>query len=71
MIDQTGHAPDAALDQILTSIHQQAVGMIFTKTLPVLATVPFGKLVVYDNGAGTKAIYLRTGLGNLGHVALT
>lgn len=61
----------AMTNKILDSFADQAEGTIYTSTLPTTATVPLGKKVVYDDGAGTKRIYWKTGQGNLGYVALT
>ena len=59
------------MQQILDDIIEQSEGTIFTDTLPTTTTVPVGKKVVYDDGAGTKRIYYKTGKGNLGYISLT
>jgi hypothetical protein len=77
MIDETNRLPSlkpedhGTLTKILSDIHQQALGVIYTDTLPTIDSTPFGKLVVYDDGAGTKRMYLRTGKSNLAYVGLT
>lgn len=60
-----------ALNKALADIESQALGVIYTSTEPTISTTPLGKIVIYDNGAGTKRIYVRTGQNNLGYVALT
>lgn len=57
--------------KIIGNIQERAIEFLYTATLPTASTVPNGKLVIYDNGAGTKRIYLKTGKGNLGFVNLT
>lgn len=59
------------IQKILGYLHQEAISIIYTSTLPTASTVPSGKLVIYDDGAGTKRIYVRTGKGNIGFVNLT
>ena len=77
MIDQTDRLPDLTeaslpvLQKILEDNAQQTEGTILTDTEPTTATVPVGKKVIYDNGAGTKRIYWKTGKGNLGYINLT
>lgn len=75
MIDEKDIQPDMQnlpmLRKILTNIHQTAAGLIYTDTVPTLETTPMGKLVIYDNGTGTKRIYLKTGKNNLGYLSLT
>jgi len=60
----------SVLSQILASIHQQAVGFMYTATEPTASTTPYGKFVVYDDGS-TKRLYLKTGKDNLAYVDLT
>ena len=45
--------------------------MLYTDTVPTAATTPQGKMVIYDDGAGTKRIYYKTGKDNLGYITLT
>lgn len=76
-IDQTDNITDMSeaslptLQKMLSDNAEQTEGTIFTDTLPTTDTVPVGKKVVYDDGAGTKRIYWKTGQGNLGYIALT
>lgn len=69
MIDSTGNVNDPAIQYVLDGIHRQATGIIYSKTVPTV--VPEGKIIIHDDGAGTKRIYFRTGEGNTGYVALT
>lgn len=55
----------------IRNINKEAMGIIATSTEPTEKTVPPGKMVVYDDGAGTKRIYFRTGKDNVGYIALT
>ena len=57
----------STLKKALSSIAEQAVGTQFTDSAP--SKVPVGKLVVYDDGAGTVGVSVKTGEGNI--VALT
>ena len=62
---------DPTVTKIISEVAEKALGVIFTATEPTTSTVPQGKIVIYDNGAGTKRVYVRTGKGNIGYVALT
>lgn len=57
--------------KIIGNIQERAIEFLYTSTLPTVDTVPNGKFVVYDDGAGTKRLYVKTGRGNLGFVNLT
>ena len=59
------------MQQILDDIMDQSEGTLYTDTTPTADTVPVGKKVIYDDGAGTKRIYWKTGKGNLGYITLT
>lgn len=59
------------LQKIFDTIHNEAVGTVFTSTLPTATTTPTGKMVIYDDGGGTKRIYFKTGKDNLGYISLT
>jgi hypothetical protein len=58
-----------ALRKVIDNIHDQAAGFVYSSTIPT--DVPHGKILIYDNGAGTKRMYVKTGEGNLGWVGLT
>lgn len=62
-IDKLRSVTDPSLEKILMDIYTQAVGIQYLTTAPT--TVPEGKIVIYDDGAGTKGICLRTGQGNI------
>ncbi len=59
------------LNNILDNIADMAVGIRYTDTLPTTDTVAWGQMTIYDDGAGTKRLYLRTGQDNIGYVVLT
>ena len=59
------------LNSILDGIRIQAMTVKHTSTVPTTGTVSEGQVVIYDNGSGTKRIYVVTGKGNLGYVALS
>jgi len=59
------------LHKIMDGIHAEAVGIIYSSVVPVAATTPTGKMVIHDDGAGTKRIYFKTGKDNLGYISLT
>ncbi len=73
MIDEISKVTDtkdiASVQKALSSIHSQATGMVFSKDVPT--DVPSGKILIYDNGAGTKRVYFKTGLNNIGYITLT
>ncbi len=60
MIDKLDTVKDPETERVLSHIHTQAIGTVFTDTAPVAAKVPSGKLIIYDNGT-TREGYLRTG----------
>ena len=59
------------LRNILTGIAQDAAGFQYTSVIPTASKVPNGKIVVFDDGAGDKRLYFKTGKNNLGYIALT
>ena len=59
------------LRKILDNIQTQALTVKNTSVLPTVKTVSEGTLVIYDDGAGTKRIYVVTGKKNLGYINLT
>lgn len=59
------------LNSILDGIRIKALSVKVTSTLPTTGTVAEGQLVIYDNDAGTKRLYVVTGKKNLGYVNLT
>lgn len=61
----------AAIQKTLQHLHSQATAWSYSDEEPTIKTVPFGAVVVYDNGAGTKRLYVRTGKDNVGYVSLT
>lgn len=61
----------AALNEVISAICANAAGVQHTSTLPTVETVSEGRLVIYDNGSGTKRIYVVTGKKNLGYITLT
>jgi hypothetical protein len=58
---------NAALDELFNN----ASGVKYTDTVPTASSVGQNEVVVYDDGAGTKRIYMITGKGNLGYITLT
>ena len=65
------HPNAAIMGNILNTIARDGMGVSTTNILPTLATVQQGQAVIYDNGTGTKRIYVITHLGNLGYLTLT
>lgn len=59
------------LNSILDGIRSQALSVKNTSELPTVNSVSEGQLVIYDNGSGTKRMYVVTAKGNLGYVNLT
>ena len=65
------HPDSAVLNGILGSISKQGMGVSMTNIIPTATSVQPGQAVIYDNGAGTKRVYVVTHLGNLGYITLT
>lgn len=61
---------DQHLADLLDHIQNEAVGVIFTDSEPSDDEVPEGKIVIHDDGEGTKQIHFRTGQDNTGTVSL-
>ena len=59
------------LQKVLDDIRRVAATVRLTDTLPTAETVQQGEFIIYDNGAGTKRLYTKTGKGNLSFVNLT
>jgi len=59
------------LNSILDSIRTQALSVKVSSILPTAQTVAEGQVVIYDDGAGTKRLYVVTAKKNLGYVTLT
>lgn len=59
------------LNEIISTICSKAAGVQFTSTVPTANTVSEGVLVIHDDGAGTKRLYVITGKKNLGYIDLT
>jgi len=61
----------AILKNMLDSLFVNSAGIQNTNIVPTTSTLSPGEIAIYDDGAGTKRIYVTTGKGNLGYVALT
>lgn len=59
------------LNGILDEICSKALSVKHSSVLPTVLTVAEGELVIYDDGASTKRIYVVTGKKNLGYLNLT
>ena len=59
------------LNSIIDGIRTQALSVKHTSILPTVKSVSEGQVVIYDDGAGTKRLYVVTNKGNLGYVNLT
>ena len=57
------------LQKILNNVHINSTGIEYTDSEP--SEVPFGKMVVYDDGDSTQRVYFKTGEGSIGYIALT
>lgn len=57
------------LTKVLDHIHAKSFGFSYSDTIPT--DVPEGQMIIYDNDAGTKRIYFKTGKGNMGWIGLT
>ena len=61
----------AVLSAIFDEIFLRGVNIKYTSTVPTSSTAGENEIIVYDDGAGTKRIYVITGKGNLGYIDLT
>jgi len=59
------------LNNILGAIAKDGMSVTTTNILPTARNVSQGQTVIYDDGNGTKRIYVITHLGNLGYISLT
>ena len=58
-------------NEIINTICQKALAVKYSNVLPTAETVAEGQMVIYDDGAGTKRLYMITGKKNLGYLNLT
>lgn len=72
MIQEIYKAPqaDAGVQKALSYLHKQAVPVTYTSTAPTKDQVPFGGIVVHDDGTARR-IYMQTGAGAVGYATLT
>jgi hypothetical protein len=63
----------AIVSKALEHIHENAAGITYAQgtATPQAKHVPMGGMHVWDNGAGSKRIYFRTGKDNVGYIDLT
>jgi len=61
----------STLQRSLANLHERSAGITYTETVPTVDTVPSGGIVVYDDGLGDMRLYVRTGKGNIGYIALS
>ncbi len=59
------------LNTMLDSLFNSAAGVKHTSETPTIENVGENEVVIYDDGAGTKRLYVVTGKGNLGYINLT
>ena len=66
MLDHLDHVQEPHLEKILTHLHREAMGHVFTSVLPTADTVPIGKTVIYNDADNSEIrVYLKTALNNL------
>jgi len=61
----------ANLNDLIDDLYSDKMTVRSTSVLPTTSTVSDNELIVYDDGLGTKRLYVITGKGNLGYVNLT
>ena len=77
MIDKTADMTSmensqlSVLNSILNGFRSQAMSVKYTSNLPTVNSVSEGQVVIYDDGAGTKRLYVVTAKKNLGYIDLT
>jgi hypothetical protein len=77
MIDKTAEVTSMdpssipTLNSILDGIRIQAMSLKHTSILPTVKSVSEGQVIIYDDGEGTKRLYVVTAKKNLGYVTLT
>jgi hypothetical protein len=60
-----------ALMSLFDSLYNNASGIRYVDKEPTAKNVGHNDLVIYDDGSGTKRLYLLTGKGNLSYLTLT
>ena len=60
----------SSVQRALRYLHTQAPNVTYTKVAPTKDQVPFGGIVVHDDGANRR-IYFNTGSGAVGYATLT
>lgn len=61
----------AILRGIIDDISRLTPDIKYTNILPTADSISYNQTVIYDDGAGTKRIYVKTGEGNIGYTTLT
>lgn len=60
----------ASVQRALRYVHQQAPNVTYTDVEPTADKVPFGGIVIHDDGTNRR-IYLNTGKGKVGYISFT
>lgn len=58
------------LNALIEDIYIKSLSIKYVDEVPTIDSVSNNELVVYDNGAGTKRLYVVTNKKNLGYVTL-
>jgi len=61
---------ESATQKAFRYLHTQAPNVTYTTVAPKKADVPFGGIVVHDDGANRR-VYFNTGNGAVGYTTLT
>lgn len=60
----------STVNKALQDLAGKAAGFSYAKKEPTAKTVPFGSVVVFDDGS-TKRLYIRTGEDRVGYITLS
>lgn len=71
MINVPINVKDPELGAVFANLANNGAGVMHTSVMPTVKTCPEGTMVIYDDGAGTKRLYLKTAKKNLGYITLT
>ena len=59
------------IQKIFDQISNSGLSFRYSKNVPTSDTVQANEIVVYDDGAGDKRLYIKTGKDNVGFITLT
>ena len=61
---------DPSVQKALSYLHKNTTPITYTTTAPTVDKVPFGGVVVHDDGINRR-VYFHTGQGAIGYIPIT